>query len=119
MTRAYDPELAELAPSRKERDLPLREGVYAGLLGPTYETPAEVKMLRTLGADAVGMSTVLEVVALRHLGVRVGALSCITNLAAGITGDPLDHAEVEAIAKAKRADLVSLLTGWIAKAGRR
>jgi purine-nucleoside phosphorylase len=72
------------------------------LLGPSYETPAEIRMLRTLGADAVGMSTVLEVIALRHHGTRVGAMSCITNLAAGISPTPLDHAEVEAIARQTR-----------------
>jgi purine-nucleoside phosphorylase len=98
--------------------LPMREGVYAGLLGPTYETPAEIRMLRTLGAHAVGMSTVLETIALRHMGVPVVGLSCITNLAAGISPTHLDHAEVEAVAKARRADLVKLVGAWIEAAGR-
>lgn len=119
MSTAYDPKLRAAAhEAAREADVTLREGVYAGLLGPSYETPAEVRMARALGAQAVGMSTVLEVIALRHMGVRVGALSCITNLAAGISKTPLDHAEVEATARAKRPQLLALLTRWIAKAGR-
>lgn len=118
MTKAYDPELCAMVRAvAKIGGHPLREGIYAGLLGPTYETPAEVRMLRNLGAHAVGMSTVLEVIALRHMGVRVGALSCITNLAAGILDQPLDHAEVEATAKEKRAVLIDLLGGWAVQAG--
>jgi purine-nucleoside phosphorylase len=114
MTAAYDVELrAELAAVGREAGVTLREGVYAALLGPSYETPAEVRMIRSLGAHAVGMSTVPEVIALRHMGVRVGALSCITNLAAGISPSPLDHAEVEAIARSRRGVLLELLTGWI------
>jgi purine-nucleoside phosphorylase len=119
MTSAYDPALrAFLHEVARDAGVALREGVYAGLVGPQYETPAEIRMLRTLGADAVGMSTVLEVIALRHMGVRVGALSCITNLAAGIAGRPLDHADVEATARSREADLLALLQGWIARAGR-
>lgn len=117
MSEAYDKRLRQAAhAAAKEARIELREGVYAGLLGPSYETPAEVRMARALGAQAVGMSTVLEVIALRHLGVRVGALSCITNLAAGISQTPLDHAEVEATARAKRPQLLLLLSGWIEKA---
>ena len=119
MTAAYDAGLrADLDDVAGHAGIALRQGVYAGLLGPSYETPAEVRMLRGLGAQAVGMSTVHEVIALRHLGVRVGALSCITNLAAGIAGRPLDHAEVEATAKARRTELTVLLQGWIQSAGR-
>jgi purine-nucleoside phosphorylase len=92
--------------------------VYAGLLRPTYETPAEIRMLRTMGAHAVGMSTVVETIALRHMKVKVGALSCITNLAAGISKTELDHAEVEETARAARDRLVALLRGWIVAAGR-
>lgn len=118
MSHAYDPKLqASLRQVASQAKIPLREGIYAGLLGPTYETPAEVRMLRGLGAHAVGMSTVLETIALRHMGVSVGAMSCITNLAAGILPQPLDHAEVEATARAKRADLLALLQGWTAAAG--
>ncbi len=85
MSHAYDRALAAaLREVAREARIPLREGIYAGLLGPSYETPAEVRMLRGLGAHAVGMSTVAEVIALRHMGVPVGALSCITNLAEGI-----------------------------------
>ncbi|MDI3257300.1 MAG: purine-nucleoside phosphorylase [Kyrpidia sp.] len=95
MSAAYDRELLALA-RRVGRDLgiPLREGVYAGLLGPTFETPAEIRMLRILGADAVGMSTVAEVIAARHAGMRVLGISCITNMAAGILNQPLSHEEV-------------------------
>jgi purine-nucleoside phosphorylase len=119
MTNAYDAELRKkLAAVSKAENLPLREGVYAGLLGPSYETPAEIRMLKLLGAQAVGMSTVPEVIALRHMRVPVAALSCITNLAAGIAQGELDHSEVEATAKARRADLERLLRGWIIEAGR-
>lgn len=119
MTNAYDVSLREKLKAVSSREkLPLREGVYAGLLGPSYETPAEIRMLRVLGAQAVGMSTVPEVIALRHMRVPVAALSCITNLAAGVTGAELDHAEVEATAKARRDDLQRLLRGWIVEAGR-
>lgn len=118
MTNAYDAELrAQLVEVSKAEGLPLREGVYAGLLGPSYETPAEIRMLRVLGAQAVGMSTVPEVIALRHMRLRVAALSCITNMAAGLGKGELDHKEVEETAKARRADLQRLLKGWIVKAG--
>jgi purine-nucleoside phosphorylase len=116
MTNAYDPQIRrKLVEVAREAHLPLHQGVYAGLLGPQYETPAEVRMLRGLGADAVGMSTVLEVIALRHMGVRVGALSCITNLAAGISDQPIAHAEVEATARRRRPEIVTLISGWIAR----
>jgi purine-nucleoside phosphorylase len=118
MSRAYDESLcAALREVAAAAGITLREGVYAGLLGPTYETPAEVRMLRGLGAHAVGMSTVMEVIALRHMGVRVGALSCITNMAAGITKGTLNHAEVEETARARRSELLALLGGWVERAG--
>ncbi|MDB5220214.1 MAG: Purine nucleoside phosphorylase [Myxococcaceae bacterium] len=118
MTNAYDATLrAQLLEVSKATNLPLREGVYAGLPGPSYETPAEIRMLRVLGAQAVGMSTVPEVIALRHMRMRVAALSCITNMAAGLGTGELDHKEVEATAKTRRADLQRLLQGWIVKAG--
>lgn len=95
MTDAYDPGLRRMLRTTAERlGIPLREGVYAGLLGPSYETPSEVRMLRLLGADAVGMSTVSEVIMARALGIRVAGVSCITNAAAGVTGSALSHAEV-------------------------
>lgn len=95
MSAAYDVELADqLRDHAAALRIPLQEGVYAGLLGPTYETPAEVRMLATLGADAVGMSTVPEVIVARALGMRVAGVSCITNLASGISPHPLSHAEV-------------------------
>ena len=119
MTNAYDPQLrAQLQEVSKHESLPLREGVYAGLSGPSYETPAEIRMLRVLGAQAVGMSTVPEVIALRHMRTRVAALSCITNMAAGLGQGELDHKEVEETARAPRDDLQRLLKGWIVKAGR-
>ena len=97
MTDAYDPAMSGALRASADRlgGPPLRRGVYAGLMGPSYETPAEINMLRTLGADAVGMSTVPECIALRHMGGRVSGISCITNLAAGISPEPLSHEEVK------------------------
>ena len=119
MSNAYDGRLCDLAhAAARDVDAPLKQGVYAGLLGPSYETPAEIRMLRALGADAVGMSTVLEVIALRQLGVRVAAISCITNLAAGISPVPLDHAEVQAIAARTAAPFVAFLSRFTALAGK-
>jgi purine-nucleoside phosphorylase len=95
MSAPYDDALArQLRDHAAALGIPLQEGVYGGLLGPTYETPAEVRMLATLGADAVGMSTVPEVIVARALGMRVVGISCITNLASGISPRPLSHAEV-------------------------
>jgi purine-nucleoside phosphorylase len=88
----------------------LYAGVYAGLLGPQYETPAEVRMLRTLGADAIGMSTVLEAIQARALGIEVAGFSCLTNWAAGISGSPLSHEEVLETGRKAAAELVNLLS---------
>jgi purine-nucleoside phosphorylase len=95
LTEAYDGKLRGIfRASAAEAGVPLHEGVYASLLGPQYETPAEIRMLRVIGADAVGMSTVLETIQARALGLEVAAFSCLTNWAAGITGESLSHAEV-------------------------
>jgi purine-nucleoside phosphorylase len=116
MTVAYDRELREAALSAAASlGISLGSGVYAALLGPSYETPAEIRMLRALGADAVGMSTALEVIALRERGVRVGAVSCITNAAAGLSGTLLSHGEVQDTAARSRQQFESLLDAWIAR----
>ncbi|MBI5365303.1 MAG: purine-nucleoside phosphorylase [Planctomycetes bacterium] len=106
----YDAEFgAALTKGAKEARVPLEAGVYAGLLGPTYETPAEIRMLRWAGADAVGMSTVAEAMTARAAGMKVAAVSCITNLAAGISKEPLSHAEVMAAGKAVATRFCKLL----------
>ena len=114
MTRAYDAALAAAARQAAESlGLTLGEGVYAALLGPSYETPAEIRMLRAIGADAVGMSTALEVIALRERGVAVGAVSCITNAAAGLSDAALDHDDVQATAARARDPFEALLDAWL------
>lgn len=114
MTTAYTPEVQAAARrAAQATGVELKHGVYAGLLGPTYETPAEIRMLAAMGASAVGMSTVLETIALRHRGARVGAISCITNLAAGISGAPLSHEEVQQTADRVRDTFVRLVTEWV------
>ena len=105
MTDAYDAEFRRRA--KAIADLP--EGVYAGLLGPSYETPAEIRYLRAIGADLVGMSTVPEVIAARHMGIRCMAISCVTNMAAGVLDKKLDHAEVLEVGRQTRGTMVSLL----------
>lgn len=113
MTDTYDPALRALARERAAAlGIPLAAGVYAGLPGPTYETPAEVRMLAALGASAVGMSTVQEAIACRHLGARIAGISCITNPAAGIAGTPLDHEEVERAGAAAAKDLARLIISF-------
>ena len=95
MTQAYARDYREMAREEAARlGIMMHEGVYAGLLGPSYETPAEIEYLRRIGADLVGMSTVAEVIAARHMGIKVLAISCVTNMAAGILDQPLSHAEV-------------------------
>ena len=120
LTIAYDRELRAAAhAAAQEANVVLREGIYCALSGPTYETPAEVRMLRVLGADAVGMSTVPEVLALRHLGVRCVAISCITNKGAGLSQGLLDHAEVQAVADRTRAGFVGVLERLVGRIGTR
>lgn len=109
---AYSPRLRALA---REVDPGLTEGVYAGLPGPHYETPAEIRMLRTLGADLVGMSTVHETITARAVGAEVLALSLVTNLAAGMTGEPLSHAEVLAAGRASATAMGTLLGAVLAR----
>lgn len=111
MTEAYDRRLRALAAAAgRDVGLTLREGVYAASPGPQYETPAEVRMLRGLGADLVGMSTVPEVIAAVHMGARVLGLSCCTNLAAGVTGQKLSHDEVTETAARVRDRFIALLS---------
>jgi purine-nucleoside phosphorylase len=112
LTDAYSPRLRALA---REIDPALAEGVYAGLPGPQYETPAEIRMLRTLGADLVGMSTVHETIAARAAGAQVLAVSLVTNLAAGMTGHPLSHDEVLEAGRQSATRMGSLLGAVIAR----
>ncbi len=116
MSTAYDPDLRATAYSvALELGFKMKTGVYAGLLGPSYETPAEIRMLSKLGADLVGMSTVCEVIAARHAGVRTLGISCVTNLAAGISDTELDHAEVKETATRVRETFQSLVDGVLRK----
>ena len=95
MTHAYERTYREIAKEEARKlSITLHEGVYAAMLGPSYETPAEIEYLRRIGADLAGMSTVAEVIAARHMGIKVLAISCVTNMAAGILDQPLSHAEV-------------------------
>jgi purine-nucleoside phosphorylase len=110
MTEAYSKAYREIVLSAS-RNLgkTIYQGVYAGLLGPSYETPAEIRYLRTIGADLVGMSTIPEVIAARHMGIKVLAISCVTNMAAGILDQPINHEEVLATGERVRGDFVALL----------
>lgn len=118
MTNAYSPALRQAAQeAAKEIGLPLEEGVYAFMAGPQYETPAEIRMLRTLGADLVGMSTVPEVIEAAHCGMQTLALSLVSNMAAGVTGAPLSDAEVTREADAASKQIASLLRGVLRRLG--
>ncbi|RHW32835.1 purine-nucleoside phosphorylase [Neobacillus notoginsengisoli] len=117
LTQAYNRELRALAHKvAQEKGMELREGVYAWWSGPMYETPAEIRMMRTLGADAVGMSTVPEVVVAVHGGMKVLGISCLTNMAAGVLDQPLNHDEVIEVAGKVRANFVELVKGVIEQA---
>jgi len=110
MTQAYSRAFREIAREEAaKQSLMLHEGVYAALLGPSYETPAEIEYLRRIGADLVGMSTVAEVIAARHMGLNVLAISCVTNMAAGILDQPLSHAEVMETGERVKTTFESLL----------
>jgi purine-nucleoside phosphorylase len=114
MSAAYDKKFRELTLAEGRRlGIGLGEGVYAALAGPSYETPAEIRYLRTIGADLVGMSTVPEVIAARHVGIRVLGISCVTNAAAGILDQPLDHKEVLETAERVKGQFISLLRAVI------
>jgi purine-nucleoside phosphorylase len=114
MTNAYDPSYREMTLAAGHRlGLEITTGVYAAMSGPSYETPAEIRYLRTIGADVVGMSTVAEVITARHQAMRVLAISCVTNMAAGIQKEPITHEEVLETGRRVRADFSALLTAVI------
>jgi purine-nucleoside phosphorylase len=112
MSEVYSSRLRAIADeSARAAGVRLEHGVYAALMGPSYETPAEIRYLRAIGADAVGMSTVPEALVARHMGIDVLAISCITNMAAGVLPEPLLHDEVMATARRIRGQFASLLEG--------
>jgi purine-nucleoside phosphorylase len=115
MTEAYSKAYRKIAVEAARRSgKTIYEGVYAGLLGPSYETPAEIRYLRTIGADLVGMSTIAEVIVAGHMGLKVLAISCVTNMAAGILDQSLNHEEVLETAERVRGDFIALLRAAIA-----
>jgi purine-nucleoside phosphorylase len=114
MTEVYSPRLRGIADrAGKTIGVTLPHGVYVALLGPSYETPAEIRYLRTIGADAVGMSTVPEAIVARHMKMDVLGISCITNMAAGVLPQPIDHAEVMETGRRIRGQFIALLEGII------
>jgi len=119
MTQAYAKAYREMAREEAgQLGMTLHEGVYAGLLGPSYETPAEIEYLRRIGADLVGMSTVAEVIAARHMGMKVLAISCVTNMAAGILDQPLSHEEVMETGERVKSTFEALLRAVLPRVAR-
>ena len=115
MSQVYSKRIQEvIRKAAQDCKIPLQEGVYVQLTGPNYETPAEIRMCRIWGGDAVGMSTACEAMAARHMGMEIGGISCITNLAAGLSKEKLDHKEVQEIADRVSADFKKLVTKVIA-----
>ena len=118
LTSTYDPDLQSMViEEATAMNIDMRRGVYAALTGPSYETPAEIHMVRTLGADAVGMSTVPEAIVARHMDMQVIGISCITNLAAGVSNRPVDHSQVIATGERVREQFTELLRRVIARLG--
>ncbi len=116
MTNVYSPALRKLADdAAAAQGMTIQHGVYVAVLGPSYETPAEIRAFRTLGADAVGMSTAPEAIAARHLGIEVLGISCITNAAAGVFPEPLHHSEVMETAQQVKGQFIALLEGIIGR----
>jgi purine-nucleoside phosphorylase len=119
MSHVYDEKLQDIIKNTAlELNIDLKEGVYAQLTGPSFESPSEIKMLATLGADAVGMSTVVEAIAANHMGAHICAISCVCNLAAGISPNPLTHEEVQAAANAAAPKFKELITKSVIKMGK-
>ena len=114
MSHVYSPRLqAVIRKAAQDLGIGLQQGVYVQWQGPNFETPAEIRMLRCLGADAVGMSTACEAIAARHMGMEVAGISCLTNMAAGILNQPLSHEEVQIVANQVRSDFERLLLAVI------
>jgi purine-nucleoside phosphorylase len=114
MTAAYSPRLRRLAQDEAERQgIALSEGVYLAVLGPSYETPAEIRAFRTMGADLVGMSTVHEVIAARHMGIEVLGISLVTNAAAGVLNEPIHHEEVMEMGRRVERQFTGLVTALV------
>jgi purine-nucleoside phosphorylase len=114
MSTAYSPELRKLAQAEAARqNIPLTEGVYLAVLGPSFETPAEIRAFRTLGADLVGMSTVHEVIVARHMGIDVLGISLVTNMAAGVTGETIHHDDVMEVGRRVEQQFTGLLTALV------